>query len=64
VWSYIPLEQRALRAMVDAVLRELSPQFNQLYAKVGRPSIAPERPRSSARATRALPQMRTMMFFT
>jgi len=51
VWSYIPLEQRvpadhplqALRAMVDEVLRELSPQFNRLYAKVGRPSIAPER---------------------
>jgi transposase len=51
VWSYIPLEQRvpvdhslrALRAMVDEVLRELSPQFGRLYAKVGRPSIAPER---------------------
>ena len=51
VWSYIPLEQRVpadhplrpLRAMVDEVLRELSPQFNPLYAKVGRPSIAPER---------------------
>ena len=50
-WSYIPLEQRVpadhplrpLRAMVDAVLAELSPQFNQLYARVGRPSIAPER---------------------
>jgi hypothetical protein len=49
--SYIPLEQRvpvdhplrALRAMIDEVLRELSPQFSQLYAKVGRPSIAPER---------------------
>ena len=51
VWSYIPLEQRvpadhplrALRAMIDEALRELSPQFSQLYAKVGRPSIAPER---------------------
>jgi len=51
VWSYIPLEQRvpvdhplrALRAMVDEGLRELSPQFSQLYATVGRPSIAPER---------------------
>lgn len=29
--------------MIDEVLRELSPQFSQLYAKVGRPSIAPER---------------------
>src|SRR5258706_8838425 len=51
VWSYIPLEQRVpadhplrgMRVMVDDALRELSPQFAGLYAKVGRPSIAPER---------------------
>ena len=51
VWSYIPLEQRVpadhplrgMRVMVDDALRELSPQFTGLYAKVGRPSIAPER---------------------
>ncbi len=51
VWSYIPLEQRVpadhplrpLRAMVDGVLVELSPQFERLYARVGRPSIAPEK---------------------
>ena len=51
VWSYIPLEQRVpadhplrpLRALVDAVLAELSPEFSRLYARVGRPSIAPER---------------------
>jgi transposase len=50
MWSYVPLEQRVpadhplrpLRAMVDVVLRELSPQFDQLYSKVGRPSIPPE----------------------
>jgi len=50
MWSYIPLEQRVpadhplrpLRAMVDVMLRELSPQFDQLYSKVGRPSIPPE----------------------
>ena len=50
MWSYVPLEQRIpadhplrpLRAMVDVVLRELSPQFDQLYSKVGRPSIPPE----------------------
>src|SRR5215475_9153361 len=50
MWSYVPLEQRIpadhplrpLRAMVDVVLRELSPQFAQLYSKVGRPSIPPE----------------------
>src|SRR5262244_872974 len=50
VWSYIPLEQRVpadhplrpMRAMVDAILVELSPQFNQLYSRVGRPSIPPD----------------------
>jgi transposase len=29
--------------MVDEVLRSLSPQFNRMYAKEGRPSIAPEK---------------------
>src|SRR4029453_16720512 len=50
MWSYVPLEQRIpadhplrpLRAMVDVVLRELSPAFDQLYSKVGRPSIPPD----------------------
>src|ERR671936_1354316 len=50
VWIYIPLEQRVpadhplrpLRAMVDAVLTELSPEFHRLYSRVGRPSIPPE----------------------
>jgi hypothetical protein len=28
--------------MVDEVLKQLSPRFNQMYAKVGRPSIPPE----------------------
>ena len=28
--------------MVDAILRQLSPQFDTMYAKVGRPSIPPE----------------------
>src|SRR5437763_7171941 len=51
VWSYLPLEQRVpadhplrpMRAMVDAVLAELSPELSRLYSRVGRPSIAPER---------------------
>ena len=51
MWSYISPEQRipqdhplrALRTLVDAVLKELSPRFSQLYAKTGRPSVAPER---------------------
>ncbi len=51
MWSYVPLEQRIpadhplrpLRAMVDEVLRELSRDFDSLYSRVGRPSIAPEK---------------------
>jgi transposase len=50
VWSYIPLEQRVpadhplrpLRALVDVVLTELSPEFSRLYSRMGRPSIPPE----------------------
>ena len=50
VWSYIPLEHRVpaahplrpMRTMVDGVLTELSPQFERLYSRVGRPSIPPE----------------------
>jgi transposase len=34
---------RAIRAMVDEVLVQLSPQFDAMYASVGRPSIAPEK---------------------
>src|SRR5881296_928633 len=51
MWSYVPLEQRipadhplrVMRSLVDAVLRELSPRFAELYSRVGRPSIAPEK---------------------
>src|SRR5512141_1839781 len=51
VFSYISPEQRVpydhplrpLRAMADEALRELRPRFNKLYAKTGRPSIAPEK---------------------
>jgi hypothetical protein len=50
VFSYISPEQRVrkdhplrpVRAMVDQVLKELSPEFNKMYSKVGRPSIPPE----------------------
>lgn len=34
---------RAIRTQVDALLRQMSPDFDQLYARVGRPSIPPER---------------------
>jgi transposase len=34
---------RAIRGLVDEVLNELSPRFETLYARVGRPSIPPEK---------------------
>jgi transposase len=51
MWSYVSAEQRVpadhplrrIRAMVDEVLERLSPRFAELYSKVGRPSIPPER---------------------
>lgn len=50
MFSYVRLEERvprdhplrAIRALVDAVLAELSPEFAKLYSRVGRPSIPPE----------------------
>ena len=33
---------RAIRAMTDQVLRELSPRFTKMYSDIGRPSIPPE----------------------
>jgi transposase len=50
VFSYISPEQRVrkdhplrpMRTMVDEILKQLSPQFHKMYAKVGRPSIPPE----------------------
>ena len=51
VFSYINPEQRVpqdhplrpLRVMTDEALQQLRPRFNSLYAKTGRPSIAPEK---------------------
>src|SRR5580658_7511237 len=51
VFSYVSAEQRiagdhplrTIRAMTDAALRELSSEFDRLYAAGGRPSIAPEK---------------------
>src|SRR5882724_1060192 len=34
---------RAIRAMVDEILKQLSPEFERMYSSVGRPSIAPEK---------------------
>src|SRR6516164_8885386 len=51
VFSYRTAEERiaadhplrAMRRMVDEALRGLSPRFARMYAKNGRPSIAPEK---------------------
>src|SRR3989337_72061 len=51
MWPYVSQEQRVpadhplrrIRTMVDEVLERLSPRFDELYSKVGRPSMPPER---------------------
>lgn len=51
VFSYLSPESRvrkdhplrAIRTMVDEVLRALSSEFDRMYARQGRPSIAPEK---------------------
>jgi len=51
MFSYRSLEDRiprdhplrAMRSMVDVALAEVSPRFEELYARTGRPSIPPER---------------------
>jgi transposase len=50
LFSYLSPEQRvpadhplrAIRRMTDEALRQLSPQFEAIYAKSGRPSVPPE----------------------
>src|SRR5947209_7107450 len=39
--AHHPLRQ--IQIIVDRVLEQLSPRFNKLYARTGRPSIAPEK---------------------
>jgi transposase len=51
MFSYVSPEQRVpaehplrpLRAMMDDILKQMSPRFAKLYADTGRPSIPPER---------------------
>lgn len=51
LFSYVDLEQRVpqkhplrkLKVVVDAILASLSGEFEALYARTGRPSVAPER---------------------
>jgi len=50
MFSYVSMEDRipamhplrGIRKLVDEVLKALSPQFERMYAEVGRPSIPPE----------------------
>lgn len=51
MFSYVSPERRvpqdhplrAIRKMVDEILVSLSPRFEKMYSKVGRPSIPPEK---------------------
>jgi transposase len=51
MFSYLSPEERVpqdhplrtIRRLVDRVLKEMSPDFDRLYAKVGRPSVPPEK---------------------
>jgi transposase len=51
MFSYVSAEQRvpadhplrAIRTLVDDVLRDMSREFDRLYSRIGRPSIPPER---------------------
>lgn len=51
MFSYVSPEQRVpaehplrpIRKMTDQIFKQLSPRFAGLYARVGRPSIAPEK---------------------
>ena len=51
MFSYVSPERRVpkdhplrpIREMVDGALRELSPRFETMYSRTGRPSIAPEK---------------------
>ena len=51
LFSYVCIEERipprhplrAIKRFVDEALRELSPRFDAMYARMGRPSIPPER---------------------
>jgi transposase len=50
MFSYIPLESRVpkhhplrgIRDLVDQVLERLSPEFDKIYSRTGRPSVPPE----------------------
>jgi transposase len=49
VFSYVSLEERVpadhplrlIRRLTDAIFERLSPEFDRLYSRMGRPSIPP-----------------------
>ena len=51
LFSYVPPENRVpaehplrpLRALMDDILKQMSPRLAKLYTGTGRPSVAPER---------------------
>jgi len=51
LYSYVSAEERippdhplrTVRRMTDTILQRLSPRFDRLYARIGRPSIPPEK---------------------
>ena len=51
LFSYVSCEARVpaghplrpIQALVDEALAELSPEFDRLYSRIGRPSIPPEK---------------------
>ena len=59
LFSYVNIETRIAREhplrivkkLVDEVLRQLSPRFDTMYARGGRPSVPPEQLRSEAALT-------------
>ena len=50
MFSYVNLESRVprnhplrtIKTLVDSALRQLSPRFDAMYARRGRPSVPPE----------------------
>jgi hypothetical protein len=61
MFSYVSIEDRipadhplrAMQALVQPILRALSPRFDTLYSALGRPSIPPERLLRSRPCTRS-----------
>ena len=53
---------RAIRVMVDEVLAQLSRRFDAMYARVGRPSIAPEKLLRAQREHRRKAQLLIVYF--